>query len=102
MGEVNLREKDLRTLQDTFRRFPFVREVRLYGSRATGRARRASDIDLAIFAPGIRPMQWSDLCEALEDAPIIYEIDVVRPDQLPDGPLKEKIARESVAIYVAE
>lgn len=47
-------------------------------------------------------MQWSDLCEAIENAPIIYEIDLVRPDLLPEGPLKEKIARESIAIYVAE
>lgn len=101
MHEVDLREKDLKTLQNAFRQFPSVREVRIYGSRATGHARRASDIDLAIFAPGIRPMEWSDLCEALENAPIIYEIDIVRPDKLPEGRLKEKIARESIPIYVA-
>lgn len=102
MQEVDLREKDLKTLVAIFRRFPSVCEVRVYGSRASCHAKRASDIDLAIFAPSIRPMEWSDLCEALENAPIIYEIDIVRPDRLPEGGLKEKIERESILIYAAE
>ncbi len=41
-----LRDQDLAVLRRTFHRFPCVREVRLFGSRATGQARRASDIDL--------------------------------------------------------
>ena len=58
MKPFALRDQDLAVLHRAFRRFPCVREVRLFGSRATGHAGRASDIDLAISAPDAT----SDLC----------------------------------------
>jgi predicted nucleotidyltransferase len=76
-----------------------VREVRVFGSRATGYARRASDLDLAISAPEATPAEWADLCEALENAPLIYELDLVRPERATSQRLKEKIEREGVSIY---
>ena len=51
MNTPTLRERDLAWLRQTFQRFPWIGEVRVFGSRATGTARRASDIDLAISAP---------------------------------------------------
>src|SRR4051812_30622238 len=71
MKTLVLRDCDLAVLRRTFHRFPYVREVRVFGSRATGRARRASDIDLAISAPEATAEQWLELTEALESAPII-------------------------------
>jgi predicted nucleotidyltransferase len=94
-----LRDKDLAVLRRTFRRFPCVREVRLFGSRATGHARRASDIDLAISAPDATADQWLELTEAIEAAPIIYEFDIVRTERAHNPRLMEKIAREGVSIY---
>jgi hypothetical protein len=99
MTTISLREKDLATLCHTFRRFPCIREVRLFGSRATGHARRASDIDLAIFAPDITTEEWLSFTDALEELPIIYEFDVVRTERLDNPRLVEKIAREGVSIY---
>jgi proline iminopeptidase len=99
MKQVALRDKDLAALRGAFRRFPAVREVRVFGSRATGHARRASDLDLAIFAPEATHLEWADLCEALENVPIIYELDLVRPEQTASERLKEKIEREGIAIY---
>jgi uncharacterized protein len=94
-----LRDRDLAVLRHTFRRFPWVREVRLFGSRATGHARRASDIDLAISAPDATAGQWLELTEALDEAPIIYEFDVVRTERAHKPGLVERIAREGVSIY---
>lgn len=94
-----LRDRDLAALQTTFRRFPAVREVRLFGSRATGHARRASDVDLAISAPEATPAQWQEIAEALEAAPLIYEFDLIRVDQLQNVRLLEKIGREGIPIY---
>jgi uncharacterized protein len=99
MRQLALRDKDLTVLRDAFRRFPAVREVRVFGSRATGHARRASDLDLAVSAPEATPAEWADLCEALENASLIYELDLVRPEQATSERLKEKIAREGIAIY---
>lgn len=99
MNALALRDRDLAALRRTFRRFPCVREVRLFGSRATGHARRASDIDLAISAPDATASQWLELTAALDEAPIIYEFDVVRTERAHNPRLIEKIAREGVPIY---
>ena len=99
MNALALRDRDLAALRRTFRRFPCVREVRLFGSRATGHASRASDIDLAISAPDATADQWLELTDAIEEVPIIYEFDVVRTERAHNPRLIEKIAREGVAIY---
>ena len=99
MNALALRDQDLAALRRTFRRFPCVREVRLFGSRATGHARRASDIDLAISAPDATAEQWLELTDALDETPIIYEFDVVRTERAHNPRLIEKIAREGVPIY---
>ena len=99
MNQLILREKDLIVLRNTLRRFGFVREVRVFGSRATGTARRASDLDLAISAPAASHREWADLCDALENAPLIYELDLVRAEQTTNERLQEKIAREGVTVF---
>ena len=99
MKSLALREKDLAVLRGMFRRFPTVREVRVFGSRAAGHAGRASDLDLAIFAPDASAVEWAELCDALENASLIYELNVVRPEQTANPRLKAKIAQEGVVVY---
>jgi predicted nucleotidyltransferase len=99
MDSAAIRDKDLAALRRTFRRFPYVREVRIFGSRATGHARRASDIDLAISAPDATADQWLKLADAIEAAPIIYELDLVHLERIHNPRLLEKIEREGVPIY---
>lgn len=62
-------------------------------------SRRASDLDLAIAAPNATSSEWADICDALENAPLIYELDLVRPERVTSERLKEKIQREGIAIY---
>jgi predicted nucleotidyltransferase len=102
MKTLALREKDLAVLRGAFRRFPAMREVRVFGSRATGQARCASDLDLAIFAPDATAAVWADICEALENAPLIYELHLVRIERTTNERLKEKIEREGISIYPEE
>lgn len=99
MKTPDLRDKDLAVLRRTFRRFPCVREVRVFGSRATGQPRRASDIDLAISAPDATADEWLQLTDAIHEAPIIYEFDLVRTERTHNPRLTEKIARDGVPIY---
>ncbi len=97
--KIDLREKDLQALKRTLSRFDFVAETRIFGSRATGHARRDSDIDLAIAAPTADERQWSDLVEAIEATPIIHAFDIVRLERAGNPRLLEKIAREGVVIH---
>ncbi|MBI2928858.1 MAG: nucleotidyltransferase domain-containing protein [Verrucomicrobia bacterium] len=102
MKRLALRDRDLAVLRAACRRFPAVREVRVFGSRATGTARRASDLDLAISAPTATASDWAEFCDALENAPLIYELDLVRAEQTTNERLKERIAREGVTVYPAD
>lgn len=102
MPSMGLRPKDLAVLRSTLRRFPSVRLARVFGSRATGTARRASDLDLAIQAPQASVGEWLDLCDALENAPLIYELDLVREERALNPRLREKIEREGVPVYPEE
>ncbi len=102
MKSPSLREKDLAALRGTFSRFPSVREVRLFGSRAIGNARRASDVDLAVFAPEATADEWAGLCEALERTPIIYELDIVRAERNCNARLQEKIEQQGIQVYPEE
>ncbi|MFA6034651.1 MAG: nucleotidyltransferase domain-containing protein [Myxococcota bacterium] len=95
---IDLRNKDLDRLRSVLTCFPAVKSARIFGSRANGTATRASDIDLAVEAPALSGAEWSRLKEAIEEAPIIYEIDVVRVDDLQNAALREKIEREGVEI----
>ncbi|MEK6409184.1 MAG: nucleotidyltransferase domain-containing protein [Acidobacteriota bacterium] len=102
MKSVALRDKDLLALREALRRFPSVREVRVFGSRATGSARRASDLDVAISAPNATAAEWADLFEAIEEAPIIYELNLVRLDQSLSARLRARIEREGITVYPEE
>ncbi len=95
---MQLRPKNLEVLRATVRRFPTVREVKVFGSRATDTARRASDLDLAVSAPEATPAEWSAICDALENAPLIYQLDVVRSERMTNPHLQAKIAAEGVVI----
>ena len=99
MNPPFLREKDLETLRRTFRRFPFVREVKIFGSRANGTARRDSDIDIAVLAPDASLREWAELTEAVEETPIIHEVDLVRLDETGGESLRGKIAREGLNLF---
>jgi hypothetical protein len=49
--------------------------------------------------PGASPAEWADTRDAVENAQLIYELDVVRPERTANARLKDKIAREGVVIY---
>lgn len=95
---LQLRDRDRQTLLAALARFPEIRQVWVFGSRATGHARRASDIDLAIDAPGMSDARWHSLRDALEEAPIIYSLDTIRLDTLQDPALKRRILEQRIPL----
>lgn len=76
---------------------PGVRRVFLFGSRARGDARPASDFDLAVDAPGADAREWSDIRAPVDDAPTLATIDLVRFDEASPG-LRAAIEQEGVLL----
>ena len=96
-----LREKDWKTIRGILKDRPFVRGAKVFGSRALGRARRESDMDLAVLAPEATAEEWQDLCEALELAPVVFHIDLLRIGESTPKGLADKISREGRDFFAA-
>ncbi|WBL37194.1 nucleotidyltransferase domain-containing protein [Tepidiforma flava] len=79
---------------------PRIRRIILFGSRARGDARERSDVDLAIEAPGADPVAWDDILAALDEAPTLLQLDVVRLEDAPEA-LRAAIEREGIELHHA-
>lgn len=72
--------------------------VAVFGSRATGRARPFSDVDLFVLHPS--PMTWQQrtaLVDALETSELPFRVDVVEAAAVPANILA-RIQREAVPL----
>lgn len=79
MAVLDLHSEHLRIVREILQRgLPPDARVWAFGSRATGRARRYSDLDLAIDAG--RPLrldEHAELAEAFTESDLPYKVDVV-------------------------
>ena len=71
---------------------PAVEEIWLYGSRAMGRHRPGSDIDITLVAPTLRHDDRLRLMAALDDLLLPWSIDLSLRHELPE-PLRQNVAR---------
>ncbi|MDN5850418.1 MAG: nucleotidyltransferase domain-containing protein, partial [Nitrococcus sp.] len=83
MGPDGLTRRDRDLIRDVLARYPDVRRVTLFGSRAMGTFGRGSDIDLALEGPGLDARMLTRIATALEDSDLPYKVDLLlRDDQL--------------------
>ena len=94
-----IREKDLKNIQDILSGMAFVQGVKVFGSRALNQFRRNSDLDLAVTAPDATAEQWQNLREALEEAPIVFDVDLLRMNSTTPQTLRAKILREGKDLF---
>ena len=73
-------------------------QVRVFGSRATGRSRPFSDLDLLFVRPArLAWAQRADLRDHFEASDLPFRVDVVEAEGLP-ADMADRVARESVAL----
>lgn len=98
MPDPFLSDATLRMLMDVFAGYPELAEVRLFGSRATGRATVRSDIDLVTL--GISDShRLGMLALDLEDLPIPQMCDLQAYEGVKHPPLKRHIDAFGITIY---
>ena len=72
--------------------------VCVFGSRATGRARPFSDLDLLVVQPARSSWQQrADLRDRFEASDLPFRVDIVEADGLPSG-MAEGMASESISL----
>jgi predicted nucleotidyltransferase len=69
-------EVDSQRLLELIRSHPHVQKVVLYGSRALGRQRAGSDIDICLLAPSMALGELLELGAELDDLLLPWQIDL--------------------------
>jgi predicted nucleotidyltransferase len=98
MKDIGLTPHEIDLMRAVFRRFPEIREVALYGSRAKGTYRPESDIDLALIGVD-DDVQAEAVTDELDELPLPYRFDVKAYGSIKYGPLREHIARVGISLY---
>ena len=75
--------EDLAVLESLLRQYLPEVEAWAFGSRVTGRARPASDLDLVVFAKPEQAARVADLREALEESDLPFRVDLHVWHELP-------------------
>lgn len=98
MTTLDLPDATMKSLAQVFAAYPELREVKLYGSRATGKANMRSDIDMATVGI-VNHHQLGRLILDLEDLPIPQKCDVQAYESIRHTPLKRHIDTFGITIY---
>ena len=100
MNKFGISEKSFNHLMETFKKYPEVEEVIIFGSRAKGNYKRGSDIDLAIKGEKCNASLALDLSAYInQELPIPYMVDVLDYNSLQHQELKEHIDRVGAIFY---
>ncbi len=93
-----IHEKTYKLLLEYFQTQKDIDEVRIYGSRAMGKERPGSDIDLAIYSHAKRDLS-GHIKTDLDELPTPYLFDVTDMNYLSYEPLKEHIQRVGKILF---
>ena len=93
-----LQAEQREAIRHVLRNFPQVTAARLYGSRAMGRYRSGSDIDLTLMGD-IDLKTLNRISLALDDLMLPYEIDLSVWSQIDNPKLRDHIERVGTMFY---
>jgi|AntRauTorckE6833_2_1112554.scaffolds.fasta_scaffold00789_5 predicted nucleotidyltransferase len=101
-SSYGLTDRDLQTITDIFTRYPQIKTVQLFGSRAKGTFHPGSDIDLAIMNKDVPQKIMLQLKSEFSESSLPYFVDLVYYPEIESDALREHIERVGVLIYSAE
>jgi len=95
-----LKDRDMKHIIESFQAFPEIDSVVLFGSRAKGTQKIASDVDLAIKGESVTYETAVRLADMLnEEKPLPYFFDVLHYESIDEPRLVEHIDRVGVVLY---
>jgi len=99
--DFGLPERTIKTLLDFFKSIPEIYEVKIYGSRATGRYQKGSDIDFCISTTGEKNISGNIMGE-LDELPTPYKYDVCDYKYIAHEELKKEINKYGKNFYIRD
>jgi len=100
--KYGLSEITVEKIRGVFEAFPEIEKAILYGSRAKGNFKPASDIDLTLYGDTLTPDLRLTIASELDDLLLPYTIDLSIFDELNHAKLREHIERVGVVFYERE
>lgn len=94
-----LKEATIGKIRHVFSRYPQVDRVILYGSRAMGRQRNGSDIDLTMVGADLTHSLQLKIENQLDDLLLPYKIDLSMLREIDNEDLLDHIERVGVIFY---
>ncbi len=100
MDSFGLLERDLNNILKGLKQFDQIEKAVIFGSRAMGNYKKASDIDIAVFGKAVTFRILSKLNYKLnEELPIPYFIDTLHFETTKNKDLKKHILQEGKVIF---
>ena len=101
-NNYGLTERDMKTFLQIFKRYPSVKEVKLFGSRAKGNFKPGSDIDLAVMNKEVDENELLHLRSEIDESSLPYRIDLVNYNNLTRTDFIDHINRVGVLFFKSE
>lgn len=99
--ETGLKPKVIDAIRRVLVRFSEVETAILYGSRATGKWRRASDIDLTLTGKNLTDSRFCEIDYELDELLLPWKMDLSIMDRIQNPDLVRRIKSEGVLLYDA-
>jgi type I restriction enzyme S subunit len=99
--KYGLGENQLSEIVDIFRKYPEVEEAILFGSRAIGTYKEASDIDIAIKGKDVSVILATKIQSDLEDTYLPFFFDIISFPSITNQDLIKHINTKGISIYCA-
>ena len=97
--QFGLNENNIKLITSVFQKYPTIKEVVIYGSRAKGNYTERSDIDLVVKNSPIERHVISNILMDLNDSDLPYLLDIQNFGEIKNQQLLEHINRVGQLLY---
>lgn len=97
--QFGLNENNIKLITSVFQKYPTIKEVVIYGSRAKGKYTERSDIDLVVKNSPIERHVISNILMDLNDSDLPYLLDIQNFEEIKNQQLLEHINRVGQLLY---
>lgn len=96
---MGLNEEEINSIIAVFSKYENIEQVILYGSRAKGNFKQASDIDLTLLGCNISLSQINEIESEMDELLLPYKIDISAYSQIENQNLKNEISQTGKLLY---
>jgi uncharacterized protein len=97
--KYGLEDIELEQITEVFSRYPAIDKVILFGSRAMGKEKPGSDIDLAIKGENLTYDDTLEIQLSLENLNFLLKFDIINFNMITDPAVLDHIDRVGIILY---